>query len=59
MMGKIKTKGMIMKMKMPEQTTMDHRWARCMTLIFKSCFSSRLITQELPPERKPSWINWR
>ena len=35
------TKGMIMKMKMPEQTTMDHRWARCRTLIFKSCFSSR------------------
>ena len=37
MMRKIKTKGMIMKMKMPEQTTMDHRWAGCRTLIFKSC----------------------
>ena len=52
------TKGMIMKMKMPaEQTMMDHRWAGCRTLIFKSCFSSRRITQELPPERKPRWIN--
>ena len=29
----------------------------CRTLIFKSCFSSRRITQELPPERKPRWIN--
>src|SRR3954466_2186504 len=44
MMRKIKTKGMIMKMKMPEQTTME---AGCRTLIFKSCFSSRRITQEL------------
>ena len=35
------TKGMIMKMKMPEQTTMDHRWAGCRTLVSKSCFSSR------------------
>lgn len=49
--------GIIMKMKMPEQTMMDHRWAGCRTLIFKSCFSSRRITQELPPERKPRWIN--
>ena len=57
MMRKIKTKGMIMKMKMPEQTTMDPQWAGCMTLIFKSYFSSKRITQELPPERKPSWIN--
>ena len=40
------------KMKMPEQTTMDHRWAGCRTLIFKSRFSSRWITQELPPERR-------
>ena len=40
MMRKIKTKGMIiMKMKMPEKMTMDHRrWNGCMTLIFKSCF---------------------
>ena len=54
MMRKIKMKGMIMKMKMPEQTMME---AGCRTLIFKSCFSSRRITQELPPERKPRWIN--
>ena len=54
MTRKIKTKGMIMKMKMPEQTMME---AGCRTLIFKSCFSSRRITQELPPERKPRWIN--
>src|SRR3954465_732747 len=47
----------MMMRKMPEQTTMDHRWAGCRTLIFKSCFSSRRITQELPPERKPRWIN--
>ena len=40
MMRKIKTKGMTMKMKMPMQTMMDHRWAGCKTLIFKSCFSS-------------------
>ena len=53
------TKGMIMKMKMLEQTTMDHRWDGCRTLIFKSCFSSRRVMQEPPPERKPSWINWR
>ena len=52
MMRKIKTKGMIMRMKMPEQTTMDHRWTGCRTLIFKSYFSSRWITQELPPERR-------
>ena len=45
------TKGMIMKMKMAEQTAMDHRWAGCRTLIFKSSFSSKRITQELPPER--------
>ena len=33
------TTGMIMKMMMPaEQTTLDHRWAGCRTLIFKSCF---------------------
>ena len=52
------TTGMIMKMMMPtEQTTLDHRLARCRTLIFKSYFSSRRITQELPPERKPRWIN--
>ena len=59
MMRKIKTKGMIMKIKMPEQTMMDHRWAGCRTLMFKSCFSSRQVTQELPLKRKPSWINWR
>ena len=51
MMRKIKTKGMIVKMKMLEQTTME---AGCRTLIFKSCFSSRQIMKELPPERKPS-----
>ena len=56
-MRQTKTKGMIMKMKMTEQMTMDHRWAGCMTFIFTSCFSSIRITQELPPERKPSWIN--
>ena len=56
MMRKIKTKGMITKMKMPEQTMMEVGYR---TLIFKSCFSSRRITQELPPERKPSWMNWR
>ena len=49
MMRKIKTKGMIMKMKMPEKTTME---VGCKT-------KGRRITQELPPERKPSWINWR
>ena len=37
--------------------TPDDPWAGCRTLIFRSCFSSRQITQELPPKRKPSWIN--
>ena len=37
MMRKSKIKGMIMKMKMSEQTTMDYRWAGCRSFIFKSC----------------------
>ena len=56
MMRKIKTKGIIMKMKMPEQTTMEagHR-----TLIFKSCFARRRLATELLLERSPNWCNWR
>jgi hypothetical protein len=55
MMRKIKREDMIMKMKMQEQ--MDHRWAGCRTLMFNTFFLSRRVTQELPSERKLSYIN--
>ena len=62
MMRKIKTKGMIMKMKMPEQTKgmiMKMKMPEKTTMEVGCKTKGRRITQELPPERKPSWINWR
>jgi hypothetical protein len=56
MVKKIKMMDMVAvkRIKMPEKME-HHQVARCRTLTFKHCFSSRQATLGMPLERKPRW----